>query len=252
MLDSRKHKLPRFFAENSNRIPTFNDVELSKITASISSLVNKVAEIEATVSKSADNGVMAPSTSQSMKPAVLSLLPPASRQSAPSGQLSSSESSALSATAELGKDSFQWVMVGPGGRHLTATPALSYAGVVEKKPASLTRRKITGTRADSGTSKISASTTSSLTEKQWHVFIGKMNKDVDESDVKTYLEENDIAVTEVRKLKPLKDWQENHAAFRVSVKMSCKDSIMNCDLWPNNVVVRDWVFKPKDTATAQS
>ena len=77
------------------------------------------------------------------------------------------------------------------------------------------------------------------------MFIGRLNKDTVEDDIKSFLTDNGLSVLEVRKLKPTQEWQEKSAAFRVSVALSCKEAVMNADMWPGNVEVRDWVFKPK-------
>ena len=80
---------------------------------------------------------------------------------------------------------------------------------------------------------------------QWNVFIGRLNKDTSEDDVKSFLTDNGLSVLEVQKLKPTQEWQEKSAAFHGSVALSCKEAVMNADMWPGNVEVSDWVFKPK-------
>ena len=102
-----------------------------------------------------------------------------------------------------------------------------------------TRRKIVGVRKPEG-SKIVAST-----KGVWHLFVGRLAKDTNEDELRDYLETNGISVSEVRKLKPNQEWQEKVSAFRLSISHKCKDTVMDADLWPDNVEVRDWVFKPK-------
>ena len=79
----------------------------------------------------------------------------------------------------------------------------------------------------------------------WHVFIGKLEPDTTEQDVKDHLINNGITVLNVVKLKPVQKWQEKSSAFKISVVDLHKCDIMKADLWPENVEVRDWVFKPR-------
>ena len=96
-----------------------------------------------------------------------------------------------------------------------------------------------------GASKTSSAKVASASVGQWHVFIGRVNKDTDVNSIKEFLEENGISVLEVKKLTAKQTWQEKSAAFHVSVALRFKDAIMNADIWPDNVEVRDWYFKPK-------
>jgi len=106
------------------------------------------------------------------------------------------------------------------------------------------RTMIVGSKSTVG--KIVASEASVAFNKSWHVFVGKLGKDVDEERLKDHLQDNGITVTEIRKLKATQPWQEKSSAFRVSVALACQDDIMNPDVWPENVKVRDWFFKPKN------
>ena len=99
------------------------------------------------------------------------------------------------------------------------------------------RRKIVGVRNPEGT-KITSSA-----KGVWHLFVGRLSRDTQEDALKEYLESNGIIISEIRRLKPNQDWQEKVSAFRVSIALKCKDIVMDADLWPDNVEVRDWVFK---------
>ena len=114
---------------------------------------------------------------------------------------------------------------------------------IRKKEALTKRQSVVGTRR---TSDSSSKLTSSSDGKLWHIYIGMLSKETTDKDVKGYLAENNIIVSEVRKLKALHDWQEKSSAFHVSIDKSCKDSIMDEKLWPTKIEVRDWYFKPKE------
>ena len=114
---------------------------------------------------------------------------------------------------------------------------------VRLKESLTKRRTVVGKRQSaSTTSKLTSSTES----KPWHIYTGKLSKETTENDIKSFLEENDIKVIEVRKLKAMQEWQQKSSAFHVSVDISCKDSVMDEKLWPNNIEVRDWFFKPRE------
>ena len=72
-----------------------------------------------------------------------------------------------------------------------------------------------------------------------------MAQSTTEADVSDHLEANGISVTSVIKLKPTQKWQEKSSAFKVMISNVNKDDIMNPDLWPDHIEVRDWFFKPK-------
>jgi len=96
-----------------------------------------------------------------------------------------------------------------------------------------------------GSKKVVGGKISSSTVGQWHVFIGRLGKDTEEDDIKDILVDSGISVTSIYNLKASQPWQEKSAAFRVAVSLKSRDSVMNSLLWPDNVEVRDWFFKPK-------
>jgi hypothetical protein len=101
------------------------------------------------------------------------------------------------------------------------------------------RRKIVGSAKQPDAKLMSSS------KGQWNIFVGRLGKDTGENDIKEFLEDCNIGVFSVRKLKPTQDWQEKSSAFCVTIALNCKDIIMDPAIWPDNVEVRDWVFKPK-------
>ena len=135
----------------------------------------------------------------------------------------------------VGSDGGAWTVVRNNGSKSPLTSAAAVGLSSKDQP----RRRIIGSN------KVTGAKISSASVGQWHVFIGRVDKNTDEDAIKDFLEFNNISVLEVRKLKAMQPWQEKSSAFHVSVSLKCKDDIMNADLWPDNVEVRDWVFKPK-------
>ena len=80
--------------------------------------------------------------------------------------------------------------------------------------------------------------------KKFVIFVGKIDKDTSEDDLVEFLEENDISGAEVRKLPAKHEWQQKSSAFRVAVPYRLKDELLNTDLWPDSVEIREWFFKP--------
>jgi hypothetical protein len=103
------------------------------------------------------------------------------------------------------------------------------------------RRKIIGCNS-TGVTKLKSSRDSTAS---WHVFVGKLEPDTTDQDLKDHLLSNGITVFNIVKLKAVQKWQEKCAAFKISVADIHKCDIMKADLWPENVLVRDWVFKPR-------
>ena len=164
VLDNRKHPMPRFLAADTSRVPSFKDVELCKVTASIAELTSKVTDLmKPIIAASAMTQRQSDNTSSSL--ILLSSVSP------PTPAEGSNEAGA------------HWIKVGPGGRPLG--PLVSFANIVAStamstqsprtlaSPAPL-RRKATGTKMRNV--KISAATPS-MREKSWHLFIGRLNKD---------------------------------------------------------------------------
>jgi len=48
------------------------------------------------------------------------------------------------------------------------------------------------------------------------------------------------------KLKATEEWHNRSAAFKVSIPMTSKDVVMDSNVWPGFVEVRDWYFKPRE------
>ena len=103
------------------------------------------------------------------------------------------------------------------------------------------RRKIVGCNS-TGASKLKSSRDSTAS---WHIFVSKLEPDTTEQDLKDHLVSNGINVLNIVKLKPVQKWQEKCAAFKISVEDIHKCDVMKADIWPENVSVRDWVFKPR-------
>jgi hypothetical protein len=80
--------------------------------------------------------------------------------------------------------------------------------------------------------------------RAWHLYIGNLDKETDETVLKEHLEANDVEVIKIYKLKATKDWQKNTSAFKVIVNRKHKEAVFNEDIWPDDVDVRDWFFKP--------
>ena len=76
--------------------------------------------------------------------------------------------------------------------------------------------------------------------------MGKLHKDSTEDNLTRFLEDNDITVLSVKKLSAKLPWQENYAAYFLSVDYKDKDSVLNRDIWPDIAVVRDWVYTSKN------
>jgi hypothetical protein len=100
-------------------------------------------------------------------------------------------------------------------------------------------RKIVG----AGAAKLQDAKLKSSSSGQWCIFVGRLGKDTTEGDVTDFLDVRGIKAVDVRKLKATQEWQQKSAAFRVMIPVSCKDLVMDPSLWPDNVVVRDWLFK---------
>ena len=79
----------------------------------------------------------------------------------------------------------------------------------------------------------------------YYFFVSKLEPSTSEQDLKDYLDEKDIVVQSITKLKPLQKWQEKSAAFKISISDISKNDILKADIWPDNVEVREWIFKPR-------
>jgi len=105
------------------------------------------------------------------------------------------------------------------------------------------RCKVIGNKKVDNSNSIKVS--ASIINSSWHLFIGKLAIDTTEKELSDFLEGNGISVQKVSKIKATQKWHEKSAAFKVSVSAVNKDDIMNADLWPDLVEVRDWFFKPR-------
>jgi hypothetical protein len=224
LLDVRKAILPTFVASNAQRIPTFKpeDVDACSIASNISQLQTQVNDIFSVVASFSSFKTQM----EEIKDTI----------------------------ADVGKrvcDVTNEVQlnVDHSPKQQLVTEGHSLWSVVARKPprqevVQPIRRRIIGscTGTVGNTSKLLVS---SSKDTFWQVFIGKLDKSTQEGDVADHLSSNGIKVNKVSVLKPTKDWQENSAAFRVSVALESKEAIMDPTLWPANVSVRDWYFKTR-------
>ena len=67
------------------------------------------------------------------------------------------------------------------------------------------------------------------------VFIGRVDNDVSEDEIKDYIKANfNVDTYVVRKLNIR---SEIYAAFKVNVKISDRDKLFEAELWPENIIV---------------
>jgi len=284
-LNVRKINLPRIFAEDASRVPSFIDMEISKMMICIGesvaninknvasqieqfnqdlnlSIATKFKELRSTIMTQIDDvkqsvtselstlnndvssradkiGSTLTSVVDDMK-TINTVFNDNMTQIRDENSKFSTRSCAGATGSNTDEGGLPWMTMVKGRAASCMDHALGASRIPPPPPPPVdTRRKIVGARKSDG-AKITSSTAG-----QWHIFIGRLGKDTQESDIKEFLEENNVTVKSIFKLKAAQPWQETSAAFRVSVTLDCKDSIMNADLWPDNVEVRDWVFKQK-------
>lgn len=241
ILDAKKVKLPRFFAADTSRIPTFKDIEINKLSADFSTLATRIDGLVSTGLSSIAAKLDAVNSS-------LASINEANSSSAAADQatalvklvsLIESRDSAASSSCPPPADTLWSTIV--KGRPVAGD---NVGNRSPTKPAiQPIRRSITGTA--SGPASSSKLTSSSSGPKLCHVFVGRVHKDATEADIISQLEANGVKAEEVRKLKATQPWQEKSSAFRVSVSVKFKDVIMSAAIWSDNIEVRDWFFKPK-------
>jgi outer membrane murein-binding lipoprotein Lpp len=216
LIDLRKPSLPLFLAADTSRIASFrsNEIQINAIATNINDLKTQVSELSAAVNHCVVS-------SKAAAPATLS-----------DTQTSMQTYGSSDAGGSTGQQMWTTVVAKSGGTGGSPVQRLLPP-----------RRKIVGSRVDGPGVKSKLLATKEV--RLWHVFIGRLGKDTTDVDLTDFLQENDIVVSEVRRLKANHEWQEKSAAFRVSVALSCKDSVMKPALWPGNVEVRDWFFKPR-------
>ena len=219
VMDARKQDMPRFLAENVDRIPSFRDFEVSKLTISLSDITEKVDNLRDAVKKVSETSLSTIATQAAML---------ASLNEVSSGATSSTSGNEDSSTDGV-TPSTSGAVVATGWNTIVRGRAIPEDRLRDPKPAisnvAQNRRKIVGSRTGPD-AKISASTTLSSENKSWHLFIGRLHQDTTEEILKVHLTENGIIVNGIKKINATKDWQRNSAAFRVSVGFNDKDSVM--------------------------
>jgi hypothetical protein len=129
-------------------------------------------------------------------------------------------------------------------RSAAATLRKSTSAISHPKPVRGQRK--TGAAKNSDANPNPSTLTAAIkTPGPWHIYVGKMSPDATEDLVKQHLEANGIEVIRTSKLKAEKEWQKKSSAFRISIANQYKDSVMDPNLWPQGIEVRDWVFKEK-------
>jgi hypothetical protein len=84
-------------------------------------------------------------------------------------------------------------------------------------------------------------------KRTWHVYVGNLDRGTTVNDVSDFLKENDI---EVFMCDPLGQgrpgWDERPSAFHVEVDYAKKDTVMQESFWDLGVKVRNWTFPKKN------
>lgn len=80
-----------------------------------------------------------------------------------------------------------------------------------------------------------------------HVFVGRLHIDTTPEELTTYLEENGITEADCYKLSTISKQGRTFktSAFKVSVDKLFEELLFNEATWPENCIVREWVFMPK-------
>ena len=72
-------------------------------------------------------------------------------------------------------------------------------------------------------------------QKTADVFVGRVTKDIGESDIKQYIKE--VFDIVVKKIEILKIKTDEYNAFKVTVNLSDRDTLFKPDLWPEGLVI---------------
>ena len=72
-------------------------------------------------------------------------------------------------------------------------------------------------------------------QKTADVFVGRVTKDIGESDIKQYIKE--VFDIVVKKIEILKIKTDKYNAFKVTVNLSDRDTLFKPDLWPEGLVI---------------
>jgi hypothetical protein len=73
-------------------------------------------------------------------------------------------------------------------------------------------------------------------------FVGRLDQDTDEDDLRTFLVDAGLVDVKCKKLKVKEGMKFNTAAFFVSCSSDCKDKLYDSSIWPDGAELRDWVF----------
>ena len=126
------------------------------------------------------------------------------------------------------------------GRRLTDTDG---AAIHSSSVSYSQRRKVFGSKKSNDLKIVSSvSRRPDDDDLYWHVYVGRLKKETTHDNIREFLIECGITPSSIHKLKAKEAWQEKSAAFHVAVPLENKDDVMNSDIWPDNVEVRDWIF----------
>jgi hypothetical protein len=103
----------------------------------------------------------------------------------------------------------------PTPQSLTINPQVTESSSIGQGSSLSSGRRVIGCNKSS-----SAKFTSS-TQDKWHIFVGRLNKDTTVSDIKEYLESNNISVNDIKKTRGT----TNVAREELCISIMCKPSI---------------------------
>ena len=211
VLDSKKASMPRFLVADSNRVITLKDLDACKILAGIADVKVGVEELSSSLSKITDTSSAVETLISEMRAINHRLnvdqdFPALQHHAVPLLPFNSGGAADGSSGGNVANESSPWRTMIGRGRSVPSSHGNNTAPTITSAPPQAPRRMITGSK--SNPSKISSSNSG---PKLWHLFIGKLKKKTTENDLKEYLEDNGVSISEIRKLKPVNEFQAKSA-----------------------------------------
>lgn len=116
-----------------------------------------------------------------------------------------------------------------------------YTGEQKKKKM----KRVKNRKAVTGTSTMLSGKLKGAPEPSRDIFVYRVVKDTTESEIQDYIVDNNIAVRGVSKVS---NTEARFDSFRVEIKVSDLNQVLNASFWPEGICVRRF-FKPKPSNT---
>lgn len=252
-LDKAECELPRFVAEDLNKVPSVkaSDMDMCVLVAKMSDLTDVVQQLKEQVSGLQKQAVASTTThcKSYTKESALTVALPAHDRGVKNKELVQSDGDArdkgASSSRDVGIKRYQENKRRVADLVKDWDEQQDWTTVEHKKKKKTP--PVFGTKAVTAVSDGKPTLKAAKEKRTWHVYVGNLDKSISADEVRKYLNDHDVEVMACDLVDSgVEHWDDRPASFHVEIDYAKKDNVMQDSFWDLGVKVRQWFFPRKN------